>query len=102
MSKKKKNKKKKKGNGGADTEAVPFGTKLQYVGVGMVLGVAAAPTVRKWVELARPEIDKLLERLTAQAEELAENAGDWMATARGRISTKDGGDEPPGHSGHTH
>ncbi|WP_394850348.1 hypothetical protein LZC95_23185 [Pendulispora brunnea] len=82
-------KKKKKGKkGGAAAEEVPLGTKLQYIGVGMVLGVAAAPTVRKWIERARPEIDKLLERLTAQAEELAENAGDFMATARGRVSAK--------------
>ncbi|HWL85866.1 MAG TPA: hypothetical protein VNO21_08695 [Polyangiaceae bacterium] len=97
----KKKKKKKKNRGAADIESVPLGTKLQYVGVGMILGVTAAPTVRKWIDLARPEIDKLLERLTAQAEELAENAGDWMATARGRIATKKD-DEPPGHSGHTH
>ncbi|WP_394839641.1 hypothetical protein LVJ94_22405 [Pendulispora rubella] len=81
-------KKKKKGKKLAAAEEVPLGTKLQYIGVGMVLGVAAAPTVRKWIERARPEIDKLLERLTAQAEELAENAGDFMATARGRVSAK--------------
>ncbi len=98
---KKKKKKKNKKSAAESTEAVPLGTKLQYVGVGMVLGVAAGPTVRKWLERARPEIDALLERITAHAEELAENAGDWMAVARGRISSKEGGD-PPDHSGHTH
>ncbi|WP_394828791.1 hypothetical protein [Pendulispora albinea] len=100
----KKKKKKRNGSKGAngaanaDAESIALGTKLQYVGVGVVLGVVAAPAIRKWLERARPEVDKLLERLTAQAEELAENAGDWMATARGRISVKD----EDGPSGRAH
>lgn len=97
---KKKKKGRKKNNAGADAAAatadVPLGTKLQYVGVGLVLGVVAAPTVRRWIDKARPELDKLLERLTTQAEELAERSGDWMASARERVAS--GADDEPPHS----
>ena len=101
MAKGKKGSKKKKSAQSAPAD-VPLGTKLQYVGVGVVLGVIAGPTVRKWIERARPEVDKLFERLTTQAEQLAENASDWMANARGKVA--DGEGEPPksGHEGHSH
>lgn len=78
---------------------VPLGTKVQYVGVGFVLGVVAAPTVRKWIERTRPEVDKVLERLTTRAEKLVENAGDWMASARDGVVAGDGArrdKDPPG------
>ena len=85
MKKKKKKGKKKKRAAAAE---ISLGTKLQYVGVGMVLGVVAAPTIRQLMERARPELEKLFERLTTSAEELAENASDFMSTARERVRTE--------------
>jgi hypothetical protein len=94
MAKKKKGKKKNQSRAASAAE-VPLGAKLQYVGVGMVLGVVAAPTVRRWIDRGRPELEKWIERLTTRAEELAERGGDWMATARERVAAKDADD---GHS----
>jgi hypothetical protein len=83
-----------------DDAPTPWTTKLGYAGVGFVVGVLVAPTVRKWVEQARPKVDSLFDRLTGSAEKLAENAADMMAAARARVRT--GGDGGPDESGHKH
>jgi hypothetical protein len=78
----------------------PWGTKLGYAGVGFVLGVIVAPTVRKWITEARPKMDSLFDRLTGSAEKMAENAADFMASARARVRGEGGtggGDEGGGH-----
>jgi hypothetical protein len=87
-----------RGEPGADAPT-PFGTKIGYAGVGFVLGVLVAPTVRKWIEEARPKVDQLFDRLTGSAEKLAENAADLMASARSRVKG-DGND--PDEGGHKH
>jgi hypothetical protein len=58
--------------------------------------------VRRWIERARPEVDKLFERLTAQAEQLAENASDWMAGARAKAAKGEDPPAKPEHSDHSH
>jgi hypothetical protein len=68
----------------------PWGTKLGYAGVGFVLGVLVAPTVRKWITEARPKMDSLFDRLTGSAEKMAENAADFMASARARVKGEGG------------
>ncbi len=80
----------------------PWSTKLGYAGVGFVVGVLVAPTVRKWLTEARPKVDNLFDRLTGSAEKMAEHAADFMASARARVRGEGGGgggeDEGGGHS----
>ncbi len=78
----------------------PWATKVGYAGVGFVVGVLVAPTVRKWVDQARPKMNNLFDRLTGSAEKLAENAADFMAAARTRVRDEGGGNDEGG--GHQH
>jgi hypothetical protein len=76
----------------------PWSTKLGYVGVGFVVGVLVAPTMRRFIEQARPRLNQMFDRLTGSAEKLAENAADLMASARARVRGEGGGgDEGGGH-----
>jgi hypothetical protein len=77
----------------------PWGTKLGYAGVGFVVGVLVAPTVRRWIEEARPKMNDLFDRLTGSAEKMAENAADFMAAARQRVTPGRGGTEGGGTGG---
>jgi hypothetical protein len=80
----------------------PWTTKAGYAGVGFVLGVLVAPTVRKWIEEARPKMDGLFDRLTGQAEKMAETATDFMASARARVRSEGGSGGGHDEGGHEH
>lgn len=92
-------------NGGATTNAsaarVSLGTKLGYIGTGVLIGLIIYPFVRKTLGKVQPKVDALFDDLTGKAEDLAERASDFVAKARTKVmSEKDS--EPHPTENHSH
>lgn len=84
------------GNSGAGVPKVPMGTKISYIGTGVLIGLIAYPFVRKALAKVQPQVDKLFDDLTGKAEDYAEKASDLLAKAKMSLKTN-------GHAhGHDH
>ena len=81
----------------AQTPAVPWRTRIGYVGTGVVIGLVIYPFVRKAISKIQPKLDSALDRLTGHAEDLAEKATDILARAKESVFR----DEANGQ-GHSH
>lgn len=73
---------------------VPLGTKVGYIGTGVLIGLIAYPFVRKVLVKIQPQVDTIFDNLTGKAEEYAEKASDLLAKAKMNLKTN-------GHD-HTH
>ena len=84
------------GNGGAT--GVSWGSKVGYIGVGVIIGLVAYPFVRRTISQLQPKMDKLFDNLTGKAENLAEKASDLFAKAKHSFAQQ----EAAGGGGHVH
>lgn len=62
--------------------AVSWGTKVGYIGTGVLIGLVIYPFVRKAVAKVQPKLDKVFDDLTGKAEDMAEKASDILARAK--------------------
>lgn len=76
---------------------VTWGTKVGYIGTGVLIGLVIYPFVRKALSKVQPKVDKIFDDLTGRAEDLAERASDIMARAKSNLYQT----EAHGH-GHSH
>ena len=92
------------GNGNSAPAKVSWGTKIGYVGTGVLIGLVIYPFVRKALGKLQPKVDKIFDDLTGKAEHLAEKASDIMARAKDSLyksdSEKSKHDHPHPHSEH--
>lgn len=73
------------GNGGggvASGGGSGWGSKIGYIGVGIVIGIIAYPFVRRTLSQLQPKMDELFDTLTGKAENMAEKASDLFAKAK--------------------
>ena len=89
-------------NSGNSTPST-WGTKVGYIGTGIVVGLAIYPFARKAMTKLQPGLDGLFDNLTGKAEGLAERASDLLAKARHNLSKEAKGEATPDdHTGHAH
>lgn len=70
-------------NGASDAPAPSkFGTKVGYVGTGILIGLVIYPFVRKALTKVQPKMDKIFDDLTGKAENWAEKTSDILARAK--------------------
>ena len=87
--------------GGNGTPKTPFGTKVAYIGTGVVIGLVIYPFVRKVVAKLQPKVDRIFDDLTGRAEDLAERTSDLFARAKENLRKGDS-HEGHDHDGHDH
>ena len=75
---------------------VSAGTKVAYIGTGVLIGLIIYPFVRKTLAKVQPKVDAIFDDLTGKAEDMFERTSDLMAKARARAS-KDDHDEAAKH-----
>ena len=61
---------------------VSMGTKISYIGTGVLIGLIIYPFVRKTLAKVQPRVDALFDDLTGKAEDMIEKTTDFMAKAR--------------------
>jgi len=69
-------------NGGANKQAVSWGTKARYIGTGIFVGLVIYPFVKQAVRKLQPKLDELLDAVTGKAESFAEKSSDILARAK--------------------
>jgi hypothetical protein len=74
------------GNPSTPVAPVSWGTKVGYVGTGVLIGLVIYPFVRKALSKMQPKVDEIFDRMTGKAEEFAERASDLMARAKENVS----------------
>lgn len=79
--------------GGSPQTGASFGTKVGYIGTGILIGLVIYPFVRKAVSTVQPKMDKIFDDLTGRAENLAEKTSDWLARAKQSIKDAEKSDE---------
>lgn len=90
-------------NGDDSNVAVPFSTKVSYIGTGVLIGLIAYPFVKKALGKMQPRMDELLDQLTGKAEGFAERAADIMAKAKDAVvKSEEASAGEDDHSGHRH
>ncbi|MGK4422021.1 hypothetical protein ACSLVQ_27610, partial [Klebsiella pneumoniae] len=67
---------------GGQATSVSWGTKVGYIGTGVLIGLVVYPFVRKAVAKVQPKLDKVFDDLTGKAEDMAEKASDILARAK--------------------
>ena len=72
-------------NSGNSSPRISWGTKVGYIGTGVLVGLVIYPFVRKTLAKVQPKVDKLFDALTGKAEDLAERAADLMAKAKDNL-----------------
>ncbi len=84
-------------NGGNSNpkSSVSWGTKVGYIGTGVLIGLVIYPFVRKALGKIQPKVDQIFDDLTGKAESFAERASDMMARARDTVNASE-------HSHHDH
>ena len=72
------------GGGGSNASGggMGWGSKVGYIGVGIVIGIIAYPFVRRTMSQLQPKMDQLFDTLTGKAENMAEKASDLFAKAK--------------------
>jgi ABC-type Zn2+ transport system substrate-binding protein/surface adhesin len=89
------------GDGSNSTKPAPqitWGTKVSYIGTGVLIGLIAYPFVRKALTKIQPKMDGLFDDLTGKAEEYAEKASDLLAKAKHSMNAENGRAKRNGHS----
>jgi ABC-type Zn2+ transport system substrate-binding protein/surface adhesin len=77
-------------NGNSNPKSnVTWGTKVGYIGTGVLIGLVIYPFVRKALGKIQPKVDKIFDDLTGKAESFAEKASDMMAKARDNVNAGD-------------
>jgi len=90
------------GNSNSSPKAnVAWGTKVGYIGTGVLIGLVIYPFVRKALGKIQPKVDKIFDDLTGKAESFAEKASDMMAKARDSVNNGDHHDHKHDHD-HDH
>ena len=89
--------------GGGGAPKVSWGTKVGYIGTGVLIGLIAYPFVRKALGKIQPKMDKIFDDLTGKAEEYAEKASDLLAKAKMTMKeTSNGHSHAHDHDDHDH
>jgi ABC-type Zn2+ transport system substrate-binding protein/surface adhesin len=70
------------GGGQQPSTTTSWGTKVGYIGTGVLIGLVIYPFVRKAVAKVQPKLDKVFDDLTGKAEDLAERTSDILARAK--------------------
>lgn len=71
------------------TTAVPWQTKVKYIGAGIFIGVVVGPLLRRVLAKIQPKIDEVFESMTGKTEGYAEKASDILYKAKEQMRHAD-------------